>query len=131
MMRMLGTMVIALVGLVALWVVLNIYAAGLRADRTADKNWCANNMRMIDYAKEQFAQLGGITNGIKVTETDITPFLKGRTMPVCPSSSAARYSIGLTGEGSECSVHGRSDNIHYPKQVPTILRVCKRGDWDQ
>lgn len=70
----------------------------------SQRNVCINNLRQIDAAKNQFALEKGKANGDTVTEADITPYLVGGKMPVCPSGGT--YTIGKVGEKPTCSTAG-------------------------
>jgi outer membrane lipoprotein-sorting protein len=70
----------------------------------SQRNACINNLRQIDAAKNEFALEKGKANGTIVTETDITPYLVGGKMPVCPSGGT--YTIGKVGEKPTCSIPG-------------------------
>lgn len=71
---------------------------------TAQRNACINNLRQIDAAKNEFALEKGKANGAVVAESDITPYIAGGKMPVCPSGGT--YTIGKVGENPTCSTVG-------------------------
>jgi hypothetical protein len=48
----------------------------------------------------------GKTNGATVTAADITPYLVGKRMPVCPAGG--RYTIGKVGDKPTCSIPGHA-----------------------
>jgi hypothetical protein len=70
----------------------------------SQRNACINNLRQIDAAKNQFALEKGKKNGDDVSDADITPYLKGGTLPTCPSGG--KYTIGKVGENPVCSTAG-------------------------
>jgi hypothetical protein len=77
------------------------------AARTAAlQNACINNLRQIDAAKNQWALEKGKTNGSAVVAADITPYLVGKRMPVCPAGG--RYTIGKVGDKPTCSIPGHA-----------------------
>jgi predicted RNase H-related nuclease YkuK (DUF458 family)/outer membrane lipoprotein-sorting protein len=71
---------------------------------TSQRNACINNLRQIDAAKNEFALEKGKKAGDAVTEADITPYIVGEKMPVCPSGGT--YTIGNVGEKPTCSTAG-------------------------
>jgi hypothetical protein len=71
---------------------------------TSERNACINNLRQIDGAKNEFALEKGKKNGDVVTEADITPYMVGGKMPVCPSGGT--YTIGKVGDKPTCSTAG-------------------------
>ena len=70
------------------------------------QNACINNLRQIDAAKAQWALEKSKTNGAAVTAADITPYLVGKRMPVCPGGG--RYTIGKVGDKPTCSTSGHA-----------------------
>jgi hypothetical protein len=70
-----------------------------------DAHRCINNLREIQYAKQEWALEKGKTNGVVCTEDDIKPCInldsKGN-LPKCPSGGI--YTIGKVGEPPTCSL---------------------------
>src|SRR5258706_5124264 len=79
--------VVAIIGLLAAIAIPNF----VRARGTAQKNACINNLRQIDGAKQQWALENRQTDAAVPVATDITPYLKGGAMPLCPA--AGTYAI--------------------------------------
>ncbi len=89
--------VVAIIGLLAAIAIPNF----VRARTTAQKNACINNLRQIDGAKEQWALENKKVTGDTVGNGDVTPYLKGNTMPSCPSSGT--YTPNAVGTSPGCS----------------------------
>jgi hypothetical protein len=81
-----------------------LLTAFVRSRGTSPLNACRNNLRCIDNAKEQFAVQHNSTNGTVITEADITQFMKGFKMPICPENG--QYRINAYGVSPSCSRHG-------------------------
>jgi len=64
---------------------------------------CANTLRMIESAKEQWALSRKSSPGSTVAVTDILEYMKAA--PTC-KVAGAEYTIGNIGEEPRCSVHG-------------------------
>lgn len=92
--------VVAIIGLLAAIAIPNF----VRARTTAQKNACINNLRQVDGAKEQWALENKKVTGDTVGNSDITPYLKGSTMPNCPSSGS--YTPNAVGTTPSCSKSG-------------------------
>ncbi len=65
---------------------------------------CANNLRRIQTAKEQWALAQHRPNGASVTEADLAPYLGGDGLPKCPSGGS--YTINPIGTDPVCSIPG-------------------------
>jgi hypothetical protein len=68
-------------------------------------NACINNMRQIDYAKQEWASEHNAKLGDVVTVDDIKPYIKldaSNNIPKCPSDGI--YKIGKVGEPVTCSL---------------------------
>ena len=63
---------------------------------------CINNLRMIDGAKQQWALENQKQRGALLTPTDLTPYLKSNTLPVCPSGGV--YTINPVGIPPICNI---------------------------
>jgi hypothetical protein len=73
---------------------------------SSPKHACINNLRQIDGAKEQFALENKLSAGARVTEIEVAQYLKGQTVPKCPSGG--KYSLGKIDEPPGCSVRGHT-----------------------
>jgi regulator of replication initiation timing len=67
---------------------------------------CVQNLHVIDSAKQSWA----VDNSKEATDVptaqDLLPYLKGNTMPACPSGGT--YTIGAMNEQPSCSVPGHA-----------------------
>ncbi|MDB6129346.1 MAG: hypothetical protein JWM04_453 [Verrucomicrobiales bacterium] len=78
---------------------------------------CLNRMRQIDGATQQWALENKKGTNAVVVFSDITPFLKNATIPVCPSGG--QYIIGKVADAPSCSLHGKMEDMQklaYPQQ---------------
>ncbi|MEI7880589.1 MAG: hypothetical protein WCI95_06910 [bacterium] len=92
------------------------HSAYAQAHELSMQNMCRNNLRMLDMALEQAALSLNYKEGNTVTESEISPFLKGGFSGlVCPKNG--HYTIHPVGKESECSVHG-SVSTMKPKNKP-------------
>lgn len=89
--------VVAIIGLLAAIAVPNFAQARTNARRGS----CINNLRLIDAAKEQYALENNKDSATTPVAADITPYLKGTTMPICPS--AGTYTIAAIGTKPTCT----------------------------
>ena len=90
--------VVAIIGLLAAIAIPNF----VKARTTAQKNACINNLRQIDGAKEQWALEQKKAPGANVADTDITPYIKGNAMPLCPAGGA--YTVNVVDTPPACSL---------------------------
>jgi prepilin-type N-terminal cleavage/methylation domain-containing protein len=74
----------------------------VRARQTSEKHSCLNNLRDIDGAKQQWALENNKVNGDVPVDSDLAPYMKGNTMPDCPSGGT--YTLGDIGTTPSCSV---------------------------
>ena len=63
--------------------------------------YCNNQLRQIDGAKEQAAQVLGVSDRSIIAEDQIAPYIKNG-MPKCPSGGT--YTIKLLGQDPTCSL---------------------------
>jgi prepilin-type N-terminal cleavage/methylation domain-containing protein len=82
--------VVAIIGLLAAIAIPNF----VKARETAQINACINNLRQIDGAIQQYALESKSPSTATVGAANVTPYLKGGNMPVCPASGT--YSFGAT-----------------------------------
>ena len=73
---------------------------------------CNNNLRQIDSSKEQAALALHLSGTALVTEAQITPYMKGNQMPMCPAGGT--YSINPMNKTPSCSLRpaDRNDPCH-------------------
>jgi hypothetical protein len=77
----------------------------VKARTTSQRYACVNNLRQLDAAKEQAALDQNVRNGDKITEQEVSTYLKkGFAGLVCPKGG--RYEINAIGEDPSCSEHG-------------------------
>ena len=81
-------------------------AAALRvnAPPEARTGVCINYMRMIDQAKQQWAQQNGRTPDSVPSAQDLANYLPNRTMPVCPGGGT--YSLNAVNAKTTCNIAG-------------------------
>jgi ribosomal protein L2 len=65
---------------------------------------CIANLRMIDGAVQQWAQENRKPTGSLVTAQELSPYLKGNVLPVCPAGGV--YTINPVGMPSICNIPG-------------------------
>jgi hypothetical protein len=80
--------------------------AFVKARAAAQKAACANNLRMIQSAKQQWALEKSKSGTDTPTWDDLKPYLDGK-VPTCPGGGD--YSINSVGEQPTCSVHSHTD----------------------
>ena len=89
--------------IIFLWLVVAL-PSFFGARRQLQLNECMNNLRQIDSAVEGVAMARDWREGEPVNVADITPYIWGGRLPVCPSGGI--YTIGRVGECRSCSIHG-------------------------
>ncbi len=67
---------------------------------------CINNLRLIDGAKQQWAVEKQKQRGALLTAADITPYLKGNAVPVCPAGGV--YTLNPVGLAPICNIPGHT-----------------------
>jgi hypothetical protein len=75
---------------------------------------CIGNLRMLDSAKEQWAMTRSADNGTVSVTNEVTTYIMGDTMPLCPAGRRSTYSLGKIGEDPSCSIHGPMFKTHLP-----------------
>jgi len=70
------------------------------------RDTCINNLKTIDAAKQMWALEKNKDAADIPTVDDLTPYLKGNVMPVCPAGGA--YTIGAMNESPTCSIAGHA-----------------------
>jgi hypothetical protein len=68
------------------------------------KKTCLNNLRLIDDAKQQWAADFDKPDSAVPAEKDLSPYLKGGILPVCPGGGT--YRINAVDELPTCSIPG-------------------------
>jgi hypothetical protein len=76
----------------------------VKAREVAQTNWCINNLRQIDAAKQQWALQNGKKADDVPTAEDLKPFFKNGIFPTCPAGGT--YTIGAVSNAPTCSVPG-------------------------
>jgi prepilin-type N-terminal cleavage/methylation domain-containing protein len=94
--------VVAIIGLLAAIAIPNF----VRARSTSQKNACINNLRQIDGAKQQWALENKAVDTSTPANSDITPYLKGNTLPSCPANGA--YTLGSVATSPSCNIAGHT-----------------------
>lgn len=67
---------------------------------------CINNLRMIEAAKQQWAQQNGKPAGALMTPADIAVFFPNSTVPACPAGGV--YTINPAGIAPLCTAQGHT-----------------------
>ncbi|HUB86342.1 MAG TPA: hypothetical protein VMB22_00505 [Verrucomicrobiae bacterium] len=80
--------------------------AMMTAQSALERDQCIANLRLIDQAKQQWAQINSKPDDAIPTAKDLAPFLPGGVFPVCPSGGT--YTIGKVGEPPTCSIPGHA-----------------------
>jgi hypothetical protein len=88
-----------IVAMIALFVVPD-FASPPRKSRHP-KNWCINNLRQIDGAKEQWALENKRSTNDPAIESEIVLYIKGGLLPICPEGG--KYILGKAGEPPRCT----------------------------
>lgn len=115
----------ALLYYLGIWLVAGFYlsvaAGNIVHSVNLPQNVCANNLRMILSAKQQFGRAYDLTNGSSVSAQDLAAFINKPFRSIkCPEGG--EYAIGVVGVGSLCSVHGTLSDI-----LPAEPKECKTG----
>ncbi len=82
---------------------------GPRGD-TNTPRLCINNLRMIQSAKERWAEQNKKPVTATPTAEDITPLIKNG-FAECKCEKGGTYSIRAVGQEAECSLHGTASNF--------------------
>ncbi len=72
----------------------------MRARTTSQTNTCINNLRQMEYAKEQWSLDARQPQGARADTTLCTTYLK--TTPLCPAGGT--YTWGVIGTNATCTV---------------------------
>ena len=94
--------VVAIIGLLAAIAIPNF----MKNRETSQKNACANNLRLVDAGKEQWAMESGQVTAAAVITASVNSFLKGETTPTCPAKGV--YSYQAVGTKPTCTATGHS-----------------------
>lgn len=90
--------------------------------RSTPENTCVNNLRQIDGAIQQWALENDKpgTNSYSLADTNLTQYLAGKLLPVCPSGGI--YREGKTADNEPtCSIHGSMSNLVSEREGPSVL----------
>ncbi len=101
--------VVAIIGLLAAIAIPNF----VKARATAQKNACIANLKQIDGAVQQWALESKkvASDTYVLTDTTLTPYLKGSLMPGCPATTVL-YSPGASVSASPtCSLSALGHTI--------------------
>jgi hypothetical protein len=74
---------------------------------------CANNLRMLDQIKSNWAQKNGKGSNDVPTWDDLAPYFFKDRVPKCPTGGT--YTLGPVGQPTQCSI---ADHNEYYKQHP-------------
>ena len=92
--------VVAIIGLLAAIAIPNF----MKNRETSQKNACANNLRMIDAGKEQWAMETGQVNAATVDTALVNGYLKAA--PECPAKGV--YNYNAIGTKPSCTATGHN-----------------------
>ncbi len=74
-------------------------------------NRCMSNLKLINYSQDQLALDRGYATGDSYEDTELHPWMKENSFPVCPSAGAGAYDgIRPIGTPASCVVHGTVTN---------------------
>jgi DNA repair exonuclease SbcCD ATPase subunit len=76
-------------------------SAVVHREQIEQRNVCINNLRQLDGAKQQWALENGKTATAIPTGRDITPYLPGNKLPMCPAGGT--YTLNAVGQLPTCS----------------------------
>ena len=113
--KILGT-VIALAG--SMW--LGLSFALMWPPLMHQEHWhrtCANNLRQIDAAKEQWALESGIEDGDPINDPEVHMYILGGNTPECPNGG--EYIFKVVGEDPICTYS--ADRVTPPRKIRTSL----------
>lgn len=79
----------------------------LKAHKTAQRNACLNNLRMMAAPMTCCVPLSEkLKDGDKMDPSHVCMYIKGNTMPVCPAGGTYIVSWIVGGATPKCSFHG-------------------------
>ena len=78
----------------------------VQGQQVLQRNACLNNLRQLDAAKQQWALEFSKTADAVPTAQDLAPYLKDKTLPVCPAGGA--YTLNAVGVAPTCSIPGHA-----------------------
>jgi len=79
--------------------------AAAQNQANAQRIACANNIRQLDNAKQQWAQLQNRTAEAVPTAQDLAPFFNN-AFPTCPAGGT--YTLNAVGQETSCSIPGHA-----------------------
>jgi len=68
------------------------------------RNVCLNNLRILDAGAESWGLVRGKSYGDEVDVREVCDYIKGGTLPVCPSGG--KYTVPPLGWSPYCTMHG-------------------------
>jgi len=89
--------VVAIIGLLAAIAIPNF----VKARTTAQKNACIANLKQLDGAVQQWALENKKASTSTVGTSDVTIYLKGNSLPLCPSSGT--YGVTAVSDNPTCT----------------------------
>lgn len=110
------TLIETLIVIGIIGVVIAIVLPALARSRAAtQRKTCILNLREIDAAKEQFAIEKRKLQGATVRTSDVTPYIRGSTMPICKAGGT--YSIQRIGRDPRCSLWRKGHSLQDPNSI--------------
>ncbi len=74
-------------------------------DEAREKS-CINSLRLIEAAKDQYAIDADIASGATIADSVLQDYMKGETMPTCPSGGT--ISANAVDTSASCTVSGHA-----------------------
>src|SRR5437764_6998303 len=92
--------VVAIIALLAAIAVPNF----VRARNTSQRDACIENLRQIDWGKQQWAVENRKSSADSCSSDDVKTYIKLNSFPHCPAGGS--YTLGVVGEDPVCSLAG-------------------------
>ncbi len=102
--------VVAIIGLLAIIALPNFE----QARRSARKNACINNLRLISAAKDQVAFENSYAETSVLTSANVSAYMKQSKWPACPSAATGTdvYTVGAVSVNPIDSTYSASPDSH-------------------
>ena len=85
----------------------------LQSREKAKSRSCTENLHEINTAKEQCTMANRLGEGVTISPSELTPYLKDSVFPSCPAGGA--YDIQPVGQTPTCSIQsGKFPHVFVP-----------------